>query len=60
MFVFNCSNKSENCKDNLILVKSISLCELELEIGLKTVHRDIKPQNLLISDIGDLKIADFG
>ncbi|KAL5516984.1 hypothetical protein EMCRGX_G002447 [Ephydatia muelleri] len=26
----------------------------------KILHRDLKPQNLLISDAGDLKLADFG
>lgn len=26
----------------------------------KILHRDLKPQNLLISDQGDLKLADFG
>lgn len=26
----------------------------------KVLHRDLKPQNLLINDRGELKLADFG
>lgn len=28
--------------------------------GMSTVHRDVKPSNLLINDRGEVKIADFG
>ncbi len=27
---------------------------------LKIIHRDVSPQNILISDIGEIKITDFG
>ena len=26
----------------------------------RVLHRDLKPQNLLINDTGELKLADFG
>ena len=37
------------------LVKGIAHCH-----QMKVLHRDIKPQNLLLSKEGILKIADFG
>ncbi|CAD6190309.1 unnamed protein product [Caenorhabditis auriculariae] len=37
-----------------------TLCGLEYLHFQKIVHRDIKPSNLLLSDAGQVKIADFG
>ncbi|CAB3401605.1 unnamed protein product [Caenorhabditis bovis] len=37
-----------------------TLCGLEYLHYQKIVHRDIKPSNLLLSDAGQVKIADFG
>merc|ERR1711865_947103 len=44
------------CKSFLLqLVRGISFCHLH-----RVLHRDLKPQNLLINKAGSLKLADFG
>ena len=36
------------------------LLGIEFCHGRRVLHRDLKPQNLLISRSGDIKLADFG
>ncbi|KAK2157634.1 hypothetical protein LSH36_188g11022 [Paralvinella palmiformis] len=51
---------------NIMNMNNVKLFLFQLLRGLgychkrRVLHRDIKPQNLLISDRGDLKLADFG
>lgn len=49
------------CDESSIINLGIDLCKaLEVCQKNKIIHRDIKPQNIFISENGDFKLGDFG
>lgn len=51
----NSLDKSEKIKMGIDICKAIEACESQ-----NIIHRDIKPGNILVSDVGHYKLGDFG
>eukprot|EP01026_Neomeris_dumetosa_P035031 TRINITY_DN2802_c0_g1_i5.p1 TRINITY_DN2802_c0_g1~~TRINITY_DN2802_c0_g1_i5.p1 ORF type:complete len:1176 (+),score=141.00 TRINITY_DN2802_c0_g1_i5:448-3528(+) len=53
-----CSAHPINDRDKLIIMKQIARALDHLHPSV--VHRDLKPQNILINSAGEIKLSDFG
>ena len=53
--------KSDSANEQEVIRLGIGICTALVEMHKRNlVHRDIKPQNILVSDDGIYKLADFG
>ena len=54
-----CNKKKLSLSDRLALIKKI-LDAIEYAHSNLVIHRDLKPNNILVTESGDVKILDFG
>ncbi|MBQ1821541.1 MAG: leucine-rich repeat domain-containing protein [Clostridia bacterium] len=55
------SNGKASADEQTVTKLGLAVCDaLDLCQRVHVIHRDIKPQNIFISEIGDFKLGDFG